>query len=284
MQMPARSPALVRERRRDMGEIGPDLASVAVTDGSGAGSTLDLAAGDRVRLFAQTRGIFVDDQGRRKSAVVGDNGTVLDVLGADPKEGLQLRGESGKVAFVPWTALRDRNGTDRLLLGSGEVLTIDSSQGMTSHEHIDALPAGSAAVNGYKAYVAASRHRIRHYLIGSMGAELREVKARRMSGLPRAPRSRAGSVGNPGHEPAEAAEERQCPRSAGTDSRQQAGNHAVAATRVTASRNAGTGRLAGHHGAATTGGQGCAPSPTADRRRACRHGRAAGRDRPPGGG
>jgi phage/plasmid primase-like uncharacterized protein len=70
-------------------------------------------------------------------------------------------------------------------LGSGEVLTIDSSQGMTSHEHIDALPAGSAAVNGYKAYVAASRHRIRHYLVGSMGAELREVKARRMSGLPR---------------------------------------------------------------------------------------------------
>ena len=176
---------LVRERRRDIGEVGPDLASVAVTDGSGAGSTLDLAAGDRVRLFAQTRGIFVDDQGRRKSAVVGDNGTVLNVLGVDPKEGLQLRGESGKTAFVPWTALRDRNGTDRLLLGSGEVLTIDSSQGMTSHEHIDALPAGSAAVNGYKAYVAASRHRIRHYLIGSMGAELREVKARRMSGLPR---------------------------------------------------------------------------------------------------
>ena len=176
---------LVRERRQDMGEVGPDLASVAVTDGSGAGSTLDLAAGDRVRLFAQTRGIFVDDRGRRKSAVVGDNGTVLDVLGVDPKEGLQLRGESGKVAFVPWTALRDRNGTDRLLLGSGEVLTIDSSQGMTSHEHIDALPAGSAAVNGYKAYVAASRHRIRHYLIGSMGAELREVRARRVSGLPR---------------------------------------------------------------------------------------------------
>ena len=176
---------LVRERRRDIGEVGSDLASVAVTDGSGVGSTLDLAAGDRVRLFVQTRGIFVDDQGRRKSAFVGDNGTVLDVLGVNPKEGLQLRGESGKVAFVPWTALRDRNGTDRLMLGSGEVLTIDSSQGMTSHEHIDALPAGSAAVNGYKAYVAASRHRIRHYLIGSMGAELQEVKARRMSGLPR---------------------------------------------------------------------------------------------------
>jgi hypothetical protein len=123
MQMPARSPALVRERRRDMGEVGPDLASIAVTDGSGAGSTLDLAAGDRVRLFAQTRGIFVDDQGGRKFAVVGDNGTVLDVLGVDPKEGLQLRGENGKVAFVPWTALRDRNGTDRLLSGSGEVLT-----------------------------------------------------------------------------------------------------------------------------------------------------------------
>lgn len=175
---------VVRERRRELGEVGPDLASVVVTDGSGTGSTLDLAAGDRVRLFAQTRGIFVDDQGRRRSAAVGDNGTVLDVVAVDPKEGVHVRGESGKAAFVAWSALRDRNGSGRLLLGSGEVLTVDSSQGITSHEHIDALPAGSAAVNGFKAYVAASRHRIRHYLVGSMGAELREVHNRRMSGLP----------------------------------------------------------------------------------------------------
>jgi conjugative relaxase-like TrwC/TraI family protein len=174
----------VRQRRRDMGEVGPDVAHVSTTDGQGNGRSMDLAVGDRVRLFASTRGVFEDGQGRRKSASIGDNGTVLEVIGVDRHEGLQLRGESGKVAFVSWQALRDKRGTDRLLLGSGEVLTTDSSQGITSDEHIDAMPAGSRAVPRGKAYVAASRHRVRHHLVGSMGAEMREAKTRRMSGLP----------------------------------------------------------------------------------------------------
>ena len=71
-----------------------------------------------------------------------------------------------------------------MLLAHGDVLTIDSSQGITSDEHINAIPAGSSAVGGFKAYVAESRHRVRSYLIGSMGAEMREVRARRMAGLP----------------------------------------------------------------------------------------------------
>jgi len=174
----------VRERRRGMGEIGPDLASVSVTDGRGSGHTLDLAVGDKVRLFARTRGVFTDDHGRRKSASVGDNGTVLEVVAVSPSEGLKLRGESGKIAFVSWTALQDKGGSGRLLLAHGDVLTIDSSQGITSDEHINALPSGSKAVAGFKAYVAESRHRVRSYMVGSMGAEMREAKGRRMSGLP----------------------------------------------------------------------------------------------------
>jgi conjugative relaxase-like TrwC/TraI family protein len=175
---------IVRVRRREMGEVGPDVARVDATDGHGNGRALDLAVGDRVRLFARTRGVFTDAQGRRKSASVGDNGTVLTVVGVDRREGLQVLGESGKVAFVPWQALRDRGGSGRVLLAYGDVLTIDTAQGITSDEHIDAMPAGSRAITRGKAYVAASRHRVRHHLVGSMGAELREAQSRRMSGLP----------------------------------------------------------------------------------------------------
>jgi phage/plasmid primase-like uncharacterized protein len=175
---------LVRERRREIGELGADLAHVETTDGHGNGRSMDLAAGDRVRLFASTRGLFVDEGGRRRSASVGDNGTVLEIVAVDPREGIQVRGESRKVAFVAWAALRDRSGSGRLLLGTGEVLTTDTAQGITSDEHIDAMPAGSSAVPRGKAYVAASRHRVRHYLVASQGAELREVQTRRMSGLP----------------------------------------------------------------------------------------------------
>jgi conjugative relaxase-like TrwC/TraI family protein len=175
---------LVRERRREMGEVGPDQAHVNVTDGQGNGRNLDLAVGDRVRLFARARGVFSDENGRRKSAVVGDNGTVLEIVGIDCSNGLSVRGESGKVAFVAWTALRDRGGSGRLMLAYGDVLTVDTAQGITSHEHIGAMPNGSGAVTSGKAYVAGSRHIIRHHLVGSMGAEMREAQSRRMSGLP----------------------------------------------------------------------------------------------------
>ncbi len=175
---------LIRERRRDMGEVGPDQARIETTDGQGYANSLDLAAGDRVRLFAQTRGVFTDEKGRRKSAVVGDNGTVLEVVAVDRGNGLSVRGESGKISHVSWEALRDRNGSGRVKLAYGDVLTIDTAQGLTSSEHISAMPAGSGAIMAGKAYVAGSRHTTRHYLVASQGAELREVQARRMSGLP----------------------------------------------------------------------------------------------------
>lgn len=174
----------VRERRREMGEVGADQVDLAATDGRGNGYTLALAGGDNVRLFERTRAVFTDERGRRKSANIGDNGSVLRVEAVLPAEGLILRGESGKTGFVSWEALHERGGTGRLLLGYGDCLTIDSSQGITSDEHINALPAGSRAVQGFKAYVAESRHRVHSWLVGSMGAEMREARERRPAGLP----------------------------------------------------------------------------------------------------
>ncbi len=167
-----------------MGELGQDRVSVRATDGRGGAFALPLAEGDSVRLFARTRGVFTDGQGRRKSASIGDNGTVLRVVKVLPAEGLELRGESGKVGFVSWDALRDREGIGRIRLTYGDCGTIDSFQGITSDEHINALPAGSKAAQGFKAYVAESRHRVRSWMVGSMGAEMREALTRRPMGLP----------------------------------------------------------------------------------------------------
>jgi hypothetical protein len=44
-----------------------------------------------------------------------------------------------------------------LLLGFGHALTVDSAQGITSAEHINALPRGSAGITSFKGYVAESR-------------------------------------------------------------------------------------------------------------------------------
>jgi phage/plasmid primase-like uncharacterized protein len=174
----------VRAERRNMGEVGPDRVNVAATDGRGGNYSLALAEGDKVRLFARTRGLFTDERGRRKSASIGDNGTVLRVVRVLPAEGVELQGESGKVGFVAWDALRDRDGSGRIRLTYGDAGTIDSSQGITSDEHINALPSGSKDAQGFKAYVAESRHRVRSYMVGSMGAEMREAQARRPMGLP----------------------------------------------------------------------------------------------------
>lgn len=172
----------VRELRRQAGEItGEDHAEPA-TDGAGNAYSLPLAAGDRVRLFAVTRAIFTSEDGRNRSSNIGDNGTVLDVVEVRPGDGLRLRNpESGKVGFVGFDALRDK-GSGRIKLASGEALTVHNSQGLTSDEHISAMPGGSAAVQGFLAYVAASRHRIANHIVGSMGAEMRELDARRSNG------------------------------------------------------------------------------------------------------
>ena len=172
----------VRKLRREAGEItGPDAVKAA-TDGAGNAYDLPLAVGDRVRLFAVTRAEFTDERGRKKTAQIGDNGSVRDVVAVEAG-GLRLRNpDTGKVGLVTWEALTVK-GSGRIKLALGEALTVNTSQGDTADEHLFAMPAGSAAVHGFLAYVGASRHRLRSYVVGSVAAEMRELAARRPSGV-----------------------------------------------------------------------------------------------------
>lgn len=149
-------------------------------DRAGNAYSISLAVGDRVRLFKVTRGLFIDDDGRRRDAHVGDNGSILTIRGIG-SGGLTFDTAAGKTAFVEWDRLRDK-ATGRLSLAYGYCLTIDTSQGMTSDEHILAMPGGSRHVQAFKAYVGGSRHRIQSFLIGSKGAEMMEVGERRPIG------------------------------------------------------------------------------------------------------
>jgi phage/plasmid primase-like uncharacterized protein len=173
----ARAVALaLREERRAMGELGADVLSLRATDQAGAAYTLTLAPGDRVRLFDRLNARFLD--GGRGN--IGNNGSVLE-LRAVTAEGIVLRTATGRDGAVAWDSLADKkNGCTRL--APGDVLTIDAAQGLTSSEHINAMPAGSAGVQGFKGYTAESRHKDAAWLVTSDGAERREVMARRALG------------------------------------------------------------------------------------------------------
>jgi hypothetical protein len=80
----------------------------------------------------------------------------------------------------PFCACRTRPSSGRRF----ESLGI-ATQGLTSTEHIEAMPSGTQAVNAYKAYTQASRHREKSWLVTSDGAERREIASRRPLGDPR---------------------------------------------------------------------------------------------------
>ena len=75
------------------------------------------------------------------------------------RAGLEVVTPGGKLGFIAWEGLRARGSTG-LHIAYGDCRTIDSSQGLTSDEHINALPGGSRSVQGFKNYVASSRHRV----------------------------------------------------------------------------------------------------------------------------
>jgi phage/plasmid primase-like uncharacterized protein len=173
----ARAVALaLRQERRAMGELGADVFSLRATDQAGAAYTLTLAPGDRVRLFDRLNARFLD--GGRGN--IGHNGSVLEVRDVKA-EGIVLRTAAGRDGLVSWQNLADKH-SGRMRLAPGDVLTIDAAQGLTSSEHINAMPAGSAGVQGFKGYTAESRHKDAAWLITSDGAERREVMARRALG------------------------------------------------------------------------------------------------------
>ena len=82
--------------------------------------------------------------------------------------GLTLRLKDGRIGEVEWRRLSDER-TGRVLLGFGHALTIDAAQGITSDEHIDALPRGSAGITAFKGYVAESRARFTNWTLVAKG-------------------------------------------------------------------------------------------------------------------
>ncbi len=142
----------VRERMKARGELGADEIVHQAVDQRGETYDLPIATGDKVRLFRKTWG-RIEGQG---SGFIGSNGHLVEVLGQSA-EGLRMRNAEGQIADVAWAVLKDAH-SDRLLLGFGHALTIDSAQGITSGEHINALPRGTAGITAFKSYVAESRH------------------------------------------------------------------------------------------------------------------------------
>ena len=142
----------IRERLKHRGEIGDDEIIYRAIDQDGRTYDLPIATGDRVRLFRRTWGV-VDG----RACHVGDNGDIIEVLGRTA-DGLRLRTKNGRVADLEWRRLCDSE-TNRLLLGFGHALTINAAQGITSDEHINALPRGTSGVTAFTTYSAESRSR-----------------------------------------------------------------------------------------------------------------------------
>jgi TrwC relaxase/AAA domain len=141
----------VRGRLKARGEIGDDEIVYQAIDQRGEMYDMPLATGDKVRLFRKTSALI---DGKRGD--IGSNGDVVEVVGQTAHT-IKLRDAKGRVGTVEWRRLRDQE-TNRLLLGFGHALTIDSAQGITSGEHINALPRGTAGITAFKAYTAESRH------------------------------------------------------------------------------------------------------------------------------
>lgn len=167
--------AEIRKRRRAAGELHPHDFKIKAIDQTKKEYDLAIAVGDRLRLFNKS---FVHKDGKRLT--LGVNGSVVTVMDINAR-GMKLRNTKDDVeGFVAWNsrALRDK-ATGRMRLTYGDALTIDSRQGDTLTEHITVMPAGSQAVQGYKAYTAESRHRRQSWIVTSQGEELAEVLSKR---------------------------------------------------------------------------------------------------------
>ena len=165
----------VRRRLKQRGEIADNEIVYRAIDQRGETYDLPLAMGDKVRLFRQTTARI---DGRR--GIIGSNGDVVTITGR-MENGLKLRDAAGRVGDVEWHRMMDP-GSDRLLLGFGHALTVDSAQGITSGEHINALPRGTSSITAFKAYTAESRHVTQVWTMISEAAVFETVKAGRPLG------------------------------------------------------------------------------------------------------
>ena len=167
----------IRSRMRQRGELGADEVVYNALDQRGEQYELPIAAGDRVRLFHKTWA-KIDGKG----GWIGSNGDIVEVVGRTDAA-LVLRNKEGRVGAVEWHRLSDAQ-TGRLKLGFGHAMTIDAAQGITSDEHINALPRGSSGITAFKAYVAESRATATTWTMVSEAATLEAVKRGRALGDP----------------------------------------------------------------------------------------------------
>jgi hypothetical protein len=132
-----------------------------------------LAIGDQVRLFDRVH----DARADRRKTVLAANGEVVEIRGIS-NDGMLVRNAAGVEGVVAWKKIQSRaDGPVRLSYGYAS--TIDVAQGSTVH----AMPAGSQAVHGFKAYVAASRHQKTNWIVVDDASERRQLASRAMLGM-----------------------------------------------------------------------------------------------------
>ena len=167
----------IRERQRDMGLIGADALVVSAVDRNTREKyAMPLAVGDRVRLFDRVH----DDARTGKRAVLASNGDVVEIRQLSDR-GMVVRNADGDEGLVKWSKLQAGQGAP-VRLAYGAALTIDSAQGITSTEHIAAMPSGTRAVNSFKGYTSASRHERTMFMVIDEATERREVSTRQPLG------------------------------------------------------------------------------------------------------
>jgi hypothetical protein len=162
----------IRDQMRAMGWLGPDQITIRAADGTGELRNLPLAPGDRVRVF--------DRLYTGPNQPLASNGDTLEIR-AVTEVGMTARNEQGREGFISWSKLATGGG-GTLCLQHGYATTIDTAQGTTSHEHINALVDGSKAIHGFKNYVAESRHRITTFMVVNEAAERRQIATRQPLG------------------------------------------------------------------------------------------------------
>ncbi|WP_029604388.1 MobF family relaxase [Kozakia baliensis] len=165
----------VRKLLQERGEISRDERIVKAIDQRGEEYDMALAAGDRVRLYRRVYAV-VD----RKKITVGNNGDIVQVV-RHTAEGVRLRRADGVETDVEWRRLADAS-SKRVLLGFGHALTVDSAQGITSDEHINAMPRGADLATGFTSYVAESRARGKTWTMISDAATFEAVRSKRALG------------------------------------------------------------------------------------------------------
>jgi hypothetical protein len=165
----------VRTRLKARGEIAAEEVVYPAIDQRGETYDLPISVGDKVRLFRKTAARIDGRHG-----FIGSNGDVVEIV-RETDRGLVLRNAVGESGEVEWRRLK-ASRSDRLLLGFGHALTIDAAQGITSGEHINALPRGTAGITAFKSYVAESRHITQVFTMISEVAVHESVKMRRALG------------------------------------------------------------------------------------------------------